>query len=540
MGLGLECIVETIERAGRRQWLGLAVLALPTILLGLDVSVLHLAAPSLSVDLKPSSSQLLWIIDIYGFVVAGLLVTMGTLGDRIGRRRLLMIGAAGFAGASALAAFAPNAELLIAARALLGLAGATLMPSTLSLISNMFRDPAQRRLAIAIWMTNFMVGGMAGPLIGGLLLERYWWGSVFLVGIPPLLVLLATAHALLPEYRRHEAGRIDIGSVALSTGAILAVVYGLKETAKRGLEPAPALVMVAGLIAGLIFARRQLTLPDPLLDLRLFRRAAFSVSLGAQSFGLLVLAAMEFLMVQYFQLVLGLSPLTTGLWLLPIMVTGIIGTLAGPAIVRVLRPGQAMTAGFAFAVPGLVLVSFTTVTTAVTGLAIASFGIQLVLAVTYDLVVSSAPPDRAGVASGMGETGVELGMALGIAIGGSLVTAVYRGQVTTETLPDGVSPELARTARETIGNAVAVADQLPGPIGRELLGVTREAYTNGVQAAAFVTAGIAVVLAVVTATLLRRVETEVAPQPAAQKPAAGTSPAEAECDDETELELCEL
>ncbi|GAB2593529.1 MFS transporter [Kribbella endophytica] len=491
--------LETTTRAGRREWLGLAVLALPTILIGLDMTVLHLAAPMLTADLGPSSSELLWIIDVYGFVVAGLLITMGTVGDRIGRRRLLMIGAAGFAVASLVAAFATSAAMLIGARALLGLAGATLMPSTLSLISNMFRDPRQRQMAIAIWMTNFMVGGIAGPLVGGVLLENFHWGAVFLIGIPPLLLLLVLARPLLPEFRNPGAGRIDVASVVLSTGAIIAVVYALKETAKDGVHPISLVVLAAGLLAGYTFVRRQLRLADPLLDMHLFRLPSFSVSLGAQTFGLFVLAATGFLSVQYFQLVLGLSPLHAGLWMMPSAVSGIIGTLGGPLIVRRLSARTSMTLGFLIAIPGLALMALSGRTAIVVGLVIANFGIQLVLALTYDLVVGSAPPERAGVASGMGETGTELGMALGVAVAGSLVTAVYRSQVTEQALPAGVSSE----ARDTLGSAVAVADHLPGPLAREVLQLTRAAYTDGVQLAALVSLGIIAVLAVATATLLR-------------------------------------
>jgi len=483
-------------RAGRREWLGLAVLALPTILLGLDATVLHLAAPVLSADLTPSSSQLLWIIDVYGFVVAGLLVTMGTVGDRIGRRRLLMIGAAGFLVASVLAAFATSAGLLIAARALLGLAGATLMPSTLSLLSNMFRDPGERGVAIAIWMTNFMIGGMAGPLIGGVLLEHFWWGSVFLIGVPPLIVLLVAGPLLLPEFRTVHAGRIDLLSVVLSIAAIVSVVYSVKETAKSGLHLSTLAIAAGGVALGVVFARRQLRLREPLMDLRLFRRAAFSASFGAQTFGLYVLAAMQFLTVQYFQLVLGMTPLEAGLWMLPMMVTGIVGTLGAPWVVRVLRPGTAMTVGLLAAVPGLALMALSGRWPVVIGLAITSMGIQVVLALTYDLVVSSAPPERAGVASGMGETGTELGMALGVAIAGSLVTAVYRSGVTVPVgAPDSVG--------DTLGSAVSAAEHLPGPVAQQLLETARDAYTNGVQLAAVVSAVMIAILAIATAKLVR-------------------------------------
>ncbi|TCC42243.1 MFS transporter [Kribbella speibonae] len=483
-------------RAGRREWLGLAVLALPTILIGLDGTALHLAAPALSKDLAPSSSQLLWIIDVYGFVVAGLLVTMGTVGDRIGRRRLLLIGAAGFLVASLLAAFATSSGQLIAARALLGVAGATLMPSTLSLLSNMFRDPGQRRMAIAIWMTNFMIGGMAGPLVGGVLLDHFWWGSVFLIGVPPLLLLLVVARPLLPEFRNEQAGRIDPLSVVLSIGAIISLVYAVKETAKSGPHLSALAVAVVGVGLGWVFVRRQLRLPEPLLDLRLFSRPAFGASLGAQMFGLYVLAAVQFLAVQYFQLVLGMTPLEAGLWMLPTMVAGIVGTLGAPYVVRVLRPGTAMTAGFLAAAPGLALMTASERWTVVVGLSLAGLGIQLVLALTYDVIVSSAPPERAGVASGMGETGTELGIALGIAIAGSIVTAVYRAGVSVPVgAPDSV--------RDTLGNAVAEAQHLPAPVAQQLLTAARDAYTDGVQVAAWVSVAMVLVLAATTAKLVR-------------------------------------
>ncbi|GAA0620866.1 MFS transporter [Kribbella sandramycini] len=472
------------------------MLALPTMLLGLDATVLHLAAPALSADLAPSSSQLLWIVDVYGFVVAGLLVTMGTVGDRIGRRRLLMIGAAGFLVASVVAAFATSPELLIAARAALGLAGATLMPSTLSLLSNLFQDPDQRRLAIAIWMTNFMIGGMAGPLVGGVLLDHFWWGSVFLLGVPPLVLLLIAAPLLLPEFRNTAAGRIDLPSVGLSIAAIVAVVYAIKETAKGAASLTTLAIALGGLFLGWVFARRQLRLPEPLVDLHLFRRSAFSASLGAQTFGLYVLAALQFLTVQYFQLVLNMSPLEAGLWMLPMMVTGIVGTLAAPWVVRHLRAGTAMTLGLATAIPGLILMGAAGRLPTVIGLAVVSLGIQVVLALTYDVIVSSAPPERAGVASGMGETGTELGMALGIAIGGSLVTAVYRAAVT---VPAG-TPE---SARDTISGAIAAADHLAAPAAQELLTSARDAYTNGVQLAIVMSIAVLAVLAVATAKLVR-------------------------------------
>ena len=272
-----------IRQAGRREWIGLAVLTLPCLLYAMDLTVLNLAIPHLSADLRLSSTQLLWIVDIYGFMAAGALITMGTLGDRIGRRRLLLIGAAAFGVTSLLAAWSTSAAMLIAARALLGLAGATVAPSTLSLIRNMFDDPRQRTVAISVWITSFSVGGAIGPLLGGILLEWFWWGSVFLLAVPVMALLLVLGPLLLPEFRDPQAGRLDLVSAALSVAAVLAVIYGLKQLARGGLSWPPALSIVVGLAAGAVFVRRQHRRADPLLDLRLFRSAAFTTALTRSS-----------------------------------------------------------------------------------------------------------------------------------------------------------------------------------------------------------------------------------------------------------------
>jgi DHA2 family multidrug resistance protein-like MFS transporter len=256
-------------RATRREWIGLAVLALPCLLYAMDLTVLNLAVPRLSADLRPSSAQLLWIVDIYGFTLAGSLITMGALGDRIGRRRLLLAGAAAFGLASVLAAFSASAGMLIAARAVLGVAGATLAPSTLSLIRNMFLEPKQRKLAVSVWITSFSAGGAIGPLLGGVLLRWFWWGSVFLLAVPVMALLLVLGPVLLPEFRDPRPGRLDLLSAALSLAAVLAVIYGLKQLALAGGVWLPVLSVLVGLALGVVFVRRQQRLSDPLLDLRL-------------------------------------------------------------------------------------------------------------------------------------------------------------------------------------------------------------------------------------------------------------------------------
>jgi MFS transporter, DHA2 family, multidrug resistance protein len=411
-------------RATRRDWLGLAVLALPTLLLSLDVSVLFLALPNLSADLGANSTEQLWILDIYSFMLAGFLVTMGGLGDRIGRRRLLLIGAAAFGVTSVAAAYATTPGMLIATRALLGIAGATLMPSTMALIRNMFHDPKQMATAIGIWFSCFMGGMTLGPLVGGALLSSFWWGSAFLLGVPFMALLLVAGPALLPEYRDTAAGRLDLTSVALSLGAILPVIYGLKEIARDGWSTASVAAVVAGGLIGAVFLRRQRRLASPLLDLRLFANRAFAGGLATMLATGVVMAGVSLMSILYLQAVRGLSPLHAGLWLIPQNVAMAAGMIATPVLARRIRPAHLMTAGMAVAAAGLLTQTHTDasggVATVVVGLTLAGLGISPAMALTMNLVLGSAPPEKAGSAASISETSGEFGVALGVAAFGSL------------------------------------------------------------------------------------------------------------------------
>ena len=494
-------------RAGRREWIGLAVLALPAFVIALDFSVLNLAVPVISRELAPSATQLLWIVDIYGFILAGFLVIMGTLGDRIGRRRLLMLGAAGFCAASVAAAYSVNAGMLIGARAVLGLAGATLMPSTLSLISTMFRQEKQRTLAIAVWSTSLPLGGTIGPLVGGALLQLFWWGAIFLLAVPVMVVLLVTGPVLLPEYRNASAGRPDFLSVGLSLAATLPVVYGLTEFAEGGFRPGPVAAGACGLLASWWFVRRQRSLADPLVDLRLFRRPGFRAALGVNTLVYFVILGMLLLISQYLQLVLGLSSLRAGLWMLPAMAGLVGGSLATPLFARRLRPASAMAGGLGVAAVGFGLLTQTSslgLTAVVAGSALFALGLAPVTNLVVGTVLGSAPPEAAGAASGLSETSTELGGALGIAILGSIGTAVYHYRV-TEHIPAAVPGAAARAIGGTLSGAVSTAGQLPRPSAAVILESARAAFSGGVDTAAGVSAAIMVALAVVAAVRLRRV-----------------------------------
>jgi DHA2 family multidrug resistance protein-like MFS transporter len=402
-----------IRKAGRREWIGLAVLSLACLLYVMDLTVLHLAVPSISETLHPSSAQLLWIIDIYGFMVAGFLVTMGTLGDRIGRRKLLMIGAAGFGVVSVLAAFSTTPEMLIGSRALLGIAGATLAPSTLSLIFAMFEDPKQRSAAIGVWISAFSAGSAIGPVLGGVLLEHFRWGSVFLLALPVMGLLLVLGPIVLPEYKDPKAGRLDVVSAILSLVAVLAVIFGLKQVAQDGLGVQPLVAIGLGVGAGIAWVRRQLTLDDPMLDVRLFRVLAFSAALSVNFLAIFVAVGYFLFVAQYLQLVLGLSPLEAGAWSVPSAIGFVIGSNVGPRIVRRVRPAWIVGAGLGIAAGGLAILTQIGESNGLFVVVLASIVISLgfgpVMGLTTELVVGAAPPERAGAASGISETAAELG-----------------------------------------------------------------------------------------------------------------------------------
>ncbi|GHB74918.1 MFS transporter [Streptomyces cirratus] len=486
-------------KAGRKEWIALGVLLLPVLLVSMDLTVLYFAIPSISEDLRPSGSEQLWMIDIYGFVLSGVLLTMGALGDRIGRRRLLLIGAVVFAAGSLLAAYASNPEMVISARALQGIGGATLMPSTLALIRNLFRDQTQRRTAVAVWSTGMAAGAALGPVVSGALLNGFWWGSVFLINVPVMLLLLVSAPFLLPEFRDAAAGKFDLISAALSLAVVLPVIYGFKRIAVDGFSVPYVASIVVGLALAPVFLRRQRTSSDPMVDIELFRNRAFGASVTVNMLACFTLVGYSLFSTQYMQSVLGMSALKSALWTIP-------GTLAVGAVVpvatvlvRTVKPAHIIGTGFAIATVALLMLTQVPAEDGLVliliGIIALAVGLTPVLTLVTELVVGQVPPERAGTASALLQTGQELGGALGVAVLGSIGAAVYRNSPALDA-PAGVPAEALDPARETIGGALAAAGKLSGDASAHLVDAARAAFTSEVHAAsvagAIVMAGAAV------------------------------------------------
>lgn len=511
-----------------RRWFALGVLTMAVLLIGIDGTVLALATPFITADLGSTGTQILWIGDIYSFVLAALLISMGSLGDRIGHKKLLLWGSIGFAAASVVSAYATSPEMLIATRALLGVAGATLAPATLALIRGLFPDQRERSVAVGIWASAFSAGAALGPVVGGVLLEHFWWGSVFLINIPVMVVLLVGGLVLLPEHRNPDPGPWDLPSVGLSMVGMLGLVYAIKEGftgLAHGIGADIVVTGVVGVVALTLFVRRQLRLPTPLIDVRLFANPRFSGVVSANLLSVLGLAGLVFFLSQYFQLVHGYGPLKAGLAELPAAMTAtVFGVLAGVAVRyfshrSVLTAGLAMV-GIAMAALMTSLIVFTPMTPYLPlgiSLFVVGVGLGLAFTVASDVILASVPKERAGAAAAVSETAYELGMALGIATLGSIVTAVYRGV----SFAPGVPADVAAQARDSLPNAIHAAQTLPADQQAVLVDAAKTAFTQGLTVASGVGATLLLTAAVAVWWLLRS-RPDVAGSPAPRPDVAGS------------------
>jgi DHA2 family multidrug resistance protein-like MFS transporter len=505
--------------AGRRDWGGFAVLMLVLLAVSMDTSVLYFAAPFISEQMHPSGSEQLWIFDIYGFVLSGLLLTMGGLADKIGRRRLLLLGALGFGAFSVMAAYSSSTEMLIAARALLGIGGATLMPSTLALVRNIFTNEKQRGTAVVIWTSVLSLGVTIGPVVSGALLNHFWWGSIFLVNVPVIALLLILGPILIPESRNPAAGRFDILSSLLSMATVLPIIYAMQHAASNGFSNDLYLYIVGGAVFGALFILRQFRARSPLIDIRLFKDRGFSGSVVIQTLAMFVLIGFVVFTTQFLQLVLGLNPLQAALWaLIPsgaIIVAAPIGAIAGMKLKR----SHAIAVGFLIAAAGYFGQSRVQPDTKLWYLLVVAFvssaGVITLLALVGDLMLASIPADRAASASSVSETGQEFGGALGTAVLGSIGAHVFR-EAAADKLPSGLPADAAASAGQTISNAVSAAHQLGGSVGDELLRAARSAFSDAMSVAGLTAACVMVAGALLALVYLRNVRVAAPAQPGAE------------------------
>jgi len=476
---------------------GLALLAVPCMLVSANSNLLNLALPALAADLQPSTAQLLWISDIYVFLVAGLLLPLGLLADRYGRRRMLLVGASVFGLASIGAALSWDPVSLVVCRGLIGVGAAMLGPSTISLIRSMFQVAAQRATALGVWTASFALGGILGPLVGGLLIESVSWRAVFLVTPPAMVVLLVAGPILLPEHRAAAKRRVDVVGVVLAMVGLLSATYAVKQLATQGGQLLVAIAGVAGIGLVVGFLRRQARVPDPILDLDLFRTPSFTVPLVGNALAFAMLYGTQLLIGQYLQAVLGMSALEAGLWTIPSAAAYAVGGLLAPGLGFRLGTARLLAAGLAVSALGFGVLGAVSVTTGlfafVLGSIVYSLGLAPVYQVTTDSTVASLPTDKAGVAGATLETITNLGGALGIALFGSLAGAVYRSGTAT-----------TGSGTQTIGDALAEAGRLAPNQAAELAHTAQNAFVDGFRLTAVLGAALLLAVAAATPRLLRR------------------------------------
>lgn len=498
-----------------KRWAALGVLMLPVLLVSIDNTVLAFAVPAIAEALSPSSAEQLWIVDSYSLVLAALLVPMGAIGDRIGRRKLLLIGSTGFAVISALAAFTPSALLLVVARALLGIFGAMLMPATLSIIRNVFADANERRIAIAVWATGFSAGAALGPIVGGFLLEHFYWGSVFLMALPILVPFLILAPMTVPESKDPNPSPVDPLSILLIMVGMTGITYGLTHTSENGFDAVAISTILGGLVFIVLFVLRQLNREkndiQPMLDVRLFRNPVFTGAIAANMISMMVAVGFIYFASQHLQLVSGLAPMYAGMLLVPGTVATMIAGLTIARVASRFHPAQIVAFGLALNAAAFAVLAFLGAHQDVVIILIfivLGTGIGISQTISNDLMLSSVPPRKAGAASAISETSYEMGTVLGTVIIGGMLTAIYRANVA---IPAGLDESLADNAHETLGGAVAVASQVGGEQANQLLSSAFAAFDSGVVVSSAFSAVLMGVMAVISYFMIRKAPREMKP-----------------------------
>jgi DHA2 family multidrug resistance protein-like MFS transporter len=493
-------------RAGRKEWLGLGLLVLPSLLLFMMLTILFLAIPHIAADLRPSSTQMLWIVDIYGFLMAGFLVAMGTLGDRVGRRFVFTIGSAVFAVVSFVAAYTGDPGWMIFWRAVLGVAAAAVMPATLGLIFSMFLNAKQRGIAIGAWAASISVGVALGPLLSGVLLEAFSWRATFLVAVPLMALVAICAPFVLPEHKDQNAGKLDLFSVGLLLATLLPLIYGVKTLAKDDSAGIALGAIAVGVAFGFWFVFRQLRSASPLLDVRLFAHRTVSGALAVYILAALAMGGVYLAVTQYLQLVADMSPMRTGLTILPAALVLVGVSIYVPILARRVRPGYIIAGGLAVQVVGYLMLtqvdSDSGLPLLIAGFIVLYPAVNPAMALTTGLVVGSVPPEKAGAASGLSTTANDLGLSLGVALIGSIGVATYRNEIQ---LPGGLPANVAAAAKESLDGAVSAAHGLPADVSAAVLEPARAAFTSGLNLGALIAAVIAAVGAVLAAVRLKHV-----------------------------------
>ena len=501
-----------------RRWAILGVLCTSLLLIVLANTSMNVALPTMSRELGLSTSQQQWVVDAYSLVFAGLLFTTGTLGDRFGRKGFLQAGMVLFGLGSLFATFiADSGGGVIFARAIMGIGGALVMPATLSILVNSF-PRHERARAIAIWSGIAGAGGAVGLVLGGWLVEHYWWGSAFALNIPMVALALIVGARILPTSRDPHAGKIDIAGSFLSIAGLGTLVFGLIEAPHWGWTSTGTIVALSlGVALLALFVLWELHTPDPMLDVRLFRNRAFGVSSLGVTMVFLVMFGFFFIVVQMFQLLYGYGPFESGLRMIPFIPIMIVTTTMSPRLVQRFTTRLVVSTGMLFTGVGVLLLSFLDASSSygqvLMGMFVMAAGMGLTMSPMTDLIMSSVPRDKAGVGSAMNDTTRELGTTLGVAVLGSVLSSAYSAG-----LPAGIE-QLPADAREAVtgslGGALAVSEQIGGPLGAQLAEAAKVAWTDGTQLAFTVGAIIVFVAAAISFRFLPRREAQ-AIEPAAE------------------------